>query len=51
MQGSIDQVAGLIHFDSGGERLLQWDAQIQSACSALNDILKGATARGLITSG
>mmetsp|Transcript_10184 Transcript_10184/g.30634 ORF Transcript_10184/g.30634 Transcript_10184/m.30634 type:complete len:393 (-) Transcript_10184:278-1456(-) len=51
LKGSIDQVEGLIHFDSGGERLLQWDAQIQSACSALNDILKGATARGLITSG
>ncbi len=47
-QGSIDQVAGLIHFDAGGERLLQWDVQIQAACSALNSILDSATTRGLI---
>lgn len=39
VQGTIDQVDGLIAFDGEGERLLQWDDQIQGVCQSLNDIL------------
>lgn len=48
LQGTIDQVDGLIAFDSEGERMLQWDDQIQSVCQSLNSILDGAAARGLM---
>lgn len=51
MQGTIDQVDGLIAFDRESERLLQWDTQIQSVCQSLNDILDGAAARGLQVAG
>lgn len=51
MQGTIDQVDGLIAFDRESERLLHWDTQIQSVCQSLNDILDGATARGLQVAG
>lgn len=51
LKGTIDQVDGLIAFDRESERLLQWDAQIQGMCQTLNDILDGATARGVTVSG
>lgn len=51
MQGTIDQVDGLIAFDRESERLLQWDAQIQGVCQTLNDVLDGAAARGLQVAG
>lgn len=47
LQGTIDQVDGLIAFDRESERLLHWDVQIQGVCQLLNDILDGAAARGL----
>jgi COP9 signalosome complex subunit 4 len=47
LKGTIDQVDGLIAFDREGERLLQWDDQIQGVCQSLNNILDGAAARGV----
>ncbi|KAK9863293.1 hypothetical protein WJX84_010863 [Apatococcus fuscideae] len=38
LQGSIDQVEGLIRFDTASEQLLQWDEQIQKVCNQLNGI-------------
>lgn len=38
LQGSIDQVDGLIRFDTASEQLLQWDEQIQKVCNQLNGI-------------
>ncbi|EIE27709.1 hypothetical protein COCSUDRAFT_45959 [Coccomyxa subellipsoidea C-169] len=47
LQGSIDQVDGLLHFDSDTEGLKQWDEQIASVCNQLNSILDSAADRGL----
>eukprot|EP00798_Chlamydomonas_sp_ICE-L_P001709 gene1709-33115_t len=38
LSGSIDQVECLIRFDDNDQTLLQWDAQIQSACNKVNEI-------------
>lgn len=41
--GSIDQVARLVHFQSEPEErssLAQWDAHIERACTAVNDVLE-----------
>lgn len=38
MRGQIDQIDGIITFDSGNASpLLSWDNQIMSFCSSLND--------------
>jgi COP9 signalosome complex subunit 4 len=47
VQGSIDQVEGLIRFDGATEELLQWDLQIQGICHAANAIIDGLAAKGM----
>lgn len=47
LQGSIDQVDGMIRFDAHSEELLHWDDQIQSICNQLNNILEGTVARNI----
>lgn len=47
VQGSIDQVDGLLHFETDAEGLKQWDEQIASVCTQLNNILDSAADRGL----
>jgi COP9 signalosome complex subunit 4 len=47
VQGSIDQVDGLLHFETDMEGLKQWDEQIASVCNQLNNILDSAADRGL----
>ncbi|BDA48473.1 COP9 signalosome complex subunit 4 [Coccomyxa sp. Obi] len=47
LQGSIDQVDGLLHFETDTEGLKQWDEQIASVCNQLNSILDSAAERGL----
>ena len=47
MQGSIDQVDGLLCFDADAEGLKQWDEQIASICNRLNSVLESAAAEGL----
>ena len=47
LQGSIDQVEGLISFSTDAEELLQWDAQIASVCNQLNTMLDSAAAKGI----
>ncbi|GBF98333.1 COP9 signalosome complex subunit 4 [Raphidocelis subcapitata] len=43
LQGSIDQVASLIHFADSEEPLVQWDAQIKALCGRVNDIVEAFT--------
>ena len=45
VQAAIDQVEGLLTFNSGSEQLLTWDQQIHSLCATLNDVIDSATAR------
>ncbi len=45
MQGCIDQVDSLIYFDTDSKELQQWDNQIQSVCTQLNQIMDTFTAR------
>lgn len=40
LQATIDQVEGLIFFDSSSQQLLQWDLQIQAVCNQLNVIVE-----------
>lgn len=47
LQGSIDQVEGIIRFDAHSEELLHWDDQIQSICNQLNGILDSCASRGI----
>ncbi|KAK9836339.1 hypothetical protein WJX81_006781 [Elliptochloris bilobata] len=47
LQGTIDQVEGLLRFNAGSEELLQWDEQIRGICGQLNGILDRAAAKGL----
>ena len=47
MQGSIDQVDGLLCFDADVEGLKQWDEQIASICYQLNGLLESAADKGL----
>ena len=46
LSGSIDQVAGLIHFDDAEEPLLQWDARIKSVCARVNEAVEALAAAG-----
>lgn len=40
LQGHIDQIQKLIYFESGeGNKLLEWDAHIKNACTAVNSII------------
>lgn len=39
MQGSIDQVEGLIHFQDSLEQLVQWDKQVANVCIKVDHIL------------
>lgn len=48
MQGSIDQVDGLLRFETDAEGLQQWDEQIGLVCNRLNTILETAAAKGLL---
>lgn len=43
LQGSIDQVASLVHFSDSEEPLVQWDSQIKSVCTRVNDIVEAFT--------
>ncbi|GAX73595.1 hypothetical protein CEUSTIGMA_g1046.t1 [Chlamydomonas eustigma] len=46
LQASVDQVENMIHFHQG-EVLLQWDAQIQSLCHKVNEIVDEAANAGI----
>jgi len=48
LQGSIDQVDGLLCFETDAEGLQQWDEQIGLVCNRLNTILESAAAQGLL---
>lgn len=48
MQGTIDQVDGLLRFDVDTEGLRQWDEQIAFICNELNTILDVAAEKGLL---
>lgn len=39
LQGTIDQVEGLIHFEDGLEQLVQWDKQVATVCIKVDSIL------------
>lgn len=39
LQGSIDQVEHLIHFEDSLEQLVQWDKQVASVCTKVDNIL------------
>jgi len=45
LQGCIDQVDSLIYFDTDSKELQQWDNQIQSVCTQLNQIMDTYTSR------
>jgi hypothetical protein len=47
VQGSTDQVEGLIFFDDKLEPLLQWDLQIQAVCGKVNDIIDAMGKAGI----
>lgn len=47
LQGLIDQVEGLIYFDVDSRELQQWDAQVHSLCSQLNNITDYAAAKAI----
>eukprot|EP00891_Asterochloris_glomerata_P000125 jgi/Astpho2/125/fgenesh1_pm.00004_%23_17_t len=47
LQASIDQVIGLVSFNSSSEQLLQWDAQIQSICGQLNGMIDKMANKGI----
>ena len=47
-QGSIDQVDGLLRFETDAEGLMQWDEQIGLVCNRLTTILEAAAAKGLL---
>jgi len=47
LQGCIDQVDGLIYFDTDAKELQQWDNQIQSVCTQLNQIMDTFAARSI----
>ena len=47
LQGSVDQVDGLLCFETDTEGLQQWDEQIGLVCNRLNTILETAAAKGL----
>jgi COP9 signalosome complex subunit 4 len=40
LKASIDQIAGLVLFESGQESLVQWDERIAHTCNAVIDILE-----------
>ncbi len=40
VQGSIDQVDGLLSFTAGSGQLVQWDLQIESVCHQLDEVLQ-----------
>ena len=48
LQGSIDQVDGLLRFETDAEGLQQWDEQIGLVCNRLNTVLETAAAKGLL---
>jgi COP9 signalosome complex subunit 4 len=48
MQGSIDQVDGLLRFEVDTEGLRQWDEQVAFICNELNTILDAAGEKGLL---
>ena len=48
LQGSIDQVDGLLRFETDAEGLMQWDEQIGLVCNRLTTILETAAAKGLL---
>lgn len=47
MQGSIDQVDGVIQFTDSSEQLEHWDQQIMGLCQAMNDIIAEMGRKGL----
>jgi hypothetical protein len=47
LQGCIDQVDSLIYFDAEAKELQQWDDQIQSVCTQLNQIMDTFAARSI----
>eukprot|EP00741_Cyanophora_paradoxa_P023851 tig00021680_g23038.t1 len=51
MRGSVDQVHGLIHFESDAETLRQWDAQVEGVCTAVNNIVSSLTPEQLSLAG
>jgi hypothetical protein len=44
LQGSIDQVEGLIHFEDSLEQLVQWDRQVAATCVKVDNILEQVAA-------
>ncbi|CAK0738357.1 hypothetical protein CVIRNUC_001031 [Coccomyxa viridis] len=48
LKGSIDQVDGLLRFETDAEGLMQWDEQIGLVCNRLTTILETAAAKGLL---
>jgi COP9 signalosome complex subunit 4 len=44
LQGSIDQVEGLIHFEDSLEQLVQWDRQVAATCVKVDNILEQVVA-------
>eukprot|EP00743_Colponemidia_sp_Colp-15_P004745 GILK01005110.1.p1 GENE.GILK01005110.1~~GILK01005110.1.p1 ORF type:complete len:412 (+),score=83.92 GILK01005110.1:49-1236(+) len=45
MKGSIDQIQGVIDFESGVEALTTWDNQISDLCLSLNGVLDRVVAK------
>ncbi|WIA32078.1 hypothetical protein OEZ86_002929 [Tetradesmus obliquus] len=46
LQGSIDQVDGLIHFEASLEQLVQWERQVTATCVKVDSILEQLAAAG-----
>ncbi|GAQ90122.1 hypothetical protein KFL_006030050 [Klebsormidium nitens] len=47
MKGSIDQVEGIIQFETETEEIKQWDHQIAAVCFAVNGILDNMQKKGM----
>lgn len=46
LQGTIDQVEGLIQFEDSLEQLVQWDKQVANVCVKVDNILDQMAALG-----
>jgi COP9 signalosome complex subunit 4 len=47
MKGTIDQIEGLLAFDSGAEVLQTWDGQISNVCTNMADCLANIAKSGI----
>ena len=47
VQGCIDQVEGLLYFNSDSQAIEEWDSRISTVCTQLGTILDHCAAQGM----